>query len=753
MMSKLTWAILLGTTAMAASPLLFRLKRHDQGGGVSTMQEEKGKVTLANRLSESASPYLKSAAHQPVAWQPWGQEAFELAKQLDRPILLDIGAVWCHWCHVMDRESYENAEVATLINEMFVPVKVDRDERPDVDQRYQRAVGAITGGGGWPLTAFLTPDGEVFFGGTYFPPEDRGGRAGLKTVLPQVYHTYKERKADVLASARQLTEHLSRTESVGLQSGEVSPPLVKAIAESTAQEFDADYGGFGVGQGPKFPHPSAVELALMQHFKTHDAHWLIIATKTLDAMAAGGIHDHVGGGFHRYSVDRYWHVPHFEKMAYDNAPLLVNYLHAYQVTGAERYKDVAEGILRWVTHVLSDRKRGGFYAHQDADVSLAGQGLDDGSYFTWTKREIDEALSGKEREVFIRYFGITDEPHDLHTIPDRNVLYAKRTKEGLAKELGIAIEEVATRLETAYKRLREVRTSRPMPFVEKTLFANYNGMFISAFLEAYKVLGRQDARDFAIQSLEFLLKHLYRPGQGFHHAFSDGRARVEGLLDDQALMAKALLDAYEVTGEEKYLDIAKDVMEFTLAQFWDEKDGGFLDKRKDSNEAVALLSLERKPFQDSPTPSPNAVAAMVLDRLYYLTNEARYRDRAEETLRVFAGVAPAYGTFAATYALAVDYHVDPPAHVVILGKATDVGTRALLKSAYKVYRPEKIVVVYDPKAVDLKKIPPVAAPILQAHLTGEGPIAFVCAGTVCAPPTEKPQELEQLLRSVAVPTP
>ena len=353
-----------------------------------------------NQLAGAASPYLREAALQPVHWLPWSEAAFRRAQQEDKPILLDIGAIWCHWCHVMDVESYENEEIARLINKFFVAIKVDMDERPDIDRRYQQAVKAISGSGGWPLTAFLTPQGKVFYGGTYFPPEERFGRPGLKTILPGVAEAYRTRKDEVLASAEQLSKRLERFGAESIQKGLLSDGLVQVISKKMVQQFDSVNGGFGTSV--KFPSGSAIELALAKYFVDHDPKMLELVTKTLDAMAQGGVYDQIGGGFFRYSTDPQWRVPHFEKMNYDNAELLMNYLHAYQATGKTLYRETAQGIIRYLNGVLSDQANGGFYAHQDADMTRE----DDGDYYTWTVQEVRSALPKAEAEVIIRYYDI-----------------------------------------------------------------------------------------------------------------------------------------------------------------------------------------------------------------------------------------------------------------------------------------------------------------------------------------------------------
>ena len=368
-----------------------------------------------NELAKAASAYLRSAAHQPVLWREWNGAAFAQAQAEDKPILLDIGAVWCHWCHVMDRESYENAEVARVINESFIPVKVDRDERPDIDARYQVAVSALTGQGGWPLTAFLTPDGKPFFGGTYFPPDDRSGRPGMKRLLEAIAHNYRTHRDQIHESAAKIAEALSEVEHFKEGEEAADEQVVKAIVESIGGMFDAQNGGFG--NAPKFPHPTAIDLLLEAYLETRQEWLLTIVTTTLEHMGRGGVYDQIGGGFHRYSVDERWIVPHFEKMSYDNAGLLGNYLRAYQMTGNTFFREIALGILGFLENVLS-HPEAGFYASQDADINLD----DDGDYFTWTLEELNAVLDGPEARVAALYYHI-DAQGEMHHNPAKNVLF------------------------------------------------------------------------------------------------------------------------------------------------------------------------------------------------------------------------------------------------------------------------------------------------------------------------------------------
>src|SRR5271163_2697781 len=368
-----------------------------------------------NSLSKASSAYLRSAMHQPIHWHEWGEEAFAIAQRENKPILLDIGAVWCHWCHVMDRESYDNPEIAEIVNQHFIAVKVDRDERPDIDSRYQVAVSSISGQGGWPLTAFLTPDGKPFYGGTYFPPDDHYGRPSFKRVLLSISSAYREKNDDVVEQAKLVEGAISHAESFAGKSAEFSPTVIDAIVKSALKMFDPQNGGFG--SAPKFPHSAALDLLIDQYVRTGDEKLRGVFVTTLEKMALGGVYDQLAGGFHRYSVDERWIVPHFEKMCYDNSELLKNYVHAYQVTGKALFRETAEGIVEWVGEVLSDRERGGFYGSQDADQTLD----DDGDYFTWTLAEVRAVLSPQEsRAIEMRYD--VGPRGEMHHNPAKNVL-------------------------------------------------------------------------------------------------------------------------------------------------------------------------------------------------------------------------------------------------------------------------------------------------------------------------------------------
>jgi uncharacterized protein YyaL (SSP411 family) len=698
--------------------------------------------TTENRLKDSASPYLRSAAHQPVDWHEWGEEAFAHARAEGKPILLDIGAVWCHWCHVIDRESYENPEIAALINQFYVPVKVDRDERPDVDSRYQSAISAISGQGGWPLTAFLTPDGKPFFGGTYFPPEDAMGRPGFKRILLGIAEAFKTRRAEVDSSAKALEEAVAKAEVFHTARGEFDPGVVDSVVESALHLFDEAHGGFG--SAPKFPHASAVDLLLERYQSSRDPRLLHVVERSLTGMAEGGVYDQLAGGFHRYSVDERWCVPHFEKMTYDNSELLKNFLHGFQVTRQPLFRETAEGIIEWVGDVLSDRERGGFYGSQDADQTLD----DDGDYFTWTLAEVRAVLTPEESRAIETRYDVGPRG-EMHHNPEKNVLWVAASLEEIAQALKTTPEDVSLLLARAKGKLLAARLQRhPTPAIDTTIYVAWNAMFVSAYLEAARVLGRDDCREFALKTLERILAEAWDEAKGFRHRV--GGPRLEGSLDDQIFAAAALLDAYEATLDRRYFDIAERAVRLAVERYGDPDGGGFFDRAKDAA-PMGGLDVRRKPLQDSPTPGANSVAVIVLDRLYAFTGERLYREWAAKTLEAFLGLVPQYGLFAATFGLAALLHVRHPLQVVVLGAAGDPQASALEKAANEIYRFGKAVLRVTPETLAAASLAPTLRETLP-HLDAAKPQALVCVETTCHPPVADSENLKALLTGVAATT-
>ncbi|HWF66158.1 MAG TPA: thioredoxin domain-containing protein [Acidobacteriaceae bacterium] len=707
-------------------------------------------MTHRNTLANASSSYLRSAMHQPVEWQEWGEPAFARAREENKPVLLDIGAVWCHWCHVMDRESYEDAEIAEIINSHFIAIKVDRDERIDVDSRYQSAVAAMSGQGGWPLTVVLTPEGKPFFGGTYFPKEERYGRPGFGHVLLTMAHAYHERKDEVLESADSVMAAIEHNELFSGHSSDLDGGIIGKLVDSALRQFDKQNGGFGTQ--PKFPHPSILDLLLDQAARSGDEAAHIVARQTLDRMAGGGMYDHLAGGFHRYSVDERWIVPHFEKMSYDNSELLKNYVHSFQSFVIPGHAKIALEIVGWMDTVLSDRERGGFYASQDADVSLD----DDGDYFTWTRDEAAAVLTPEELSIVGVYYDI-GELGDMHHNPQKNTLHIDHSLAEVARRAAVSVEQAQTSLESAKKKLYAARLMRPTPYVDKTIYVNWNGLAISAYFEAARVLALADAREFALKSLDRILREVWNPDGSLNRvvAYGDGQRPakpVQGMLDDYAALGLAILDAWEATLELRYFRAAENIAEAMIARFYDAAAGGFFDTAQGdfSGEPLGVLIARRKPLQDSPTPSGNSLAAMLLLRLADLSGRKDWRDKARATLESFAGVAEQFGLYAGAYGLALQRYLLSSVQVCVIGE--DEKAYELAAAATARYAVNKTVLHFPREVIEQVSLPAALAetlPHLPEIKTGHS-VAVVCSGMSCQPPVHDAEALiETLNRTLA----
>lgn len=671
----------------------------------------------ADRLADAASAYLRSAAHQPVDWHPWGPAAFAAARRSDRPILLDIGAVWCHWCHVMDGESYEDPALAAYLNDHFVCIKVDRDERPDVDARYQRAVQTITHQGGWPLTAFLTPDGDVFYGGTYFPPEGKYGRPGFRTILQSVYEAWRERR-DQVADQASAIRRAVEGELDEARAGDVAEAAIDQAVAQMDTLFDRVNGGFG--SEPKFPHPAALSLLLTRWRDAPAEPVAEMLTRTLDGMASGGFHDQLGGGFHRYSVDARWIVPHFEKMAYDNSELLRVYAEAAAALGRAEYAHVARGIIRWVHEVLADPD-GGYGASQDADVGLD----DDGDYFTWTLDEAAAELSAAELEVAAARFDIGTAGEMRHD-PGRNVLFLAATIPAIALRTGKPEEEVRALLASATAKLAAARARRPAPFVDRTRYAGWNAMLAAAMLRAAPIVEDPPAEAHALRSLRRL-----RSGASETFGLPHTPGGSEGYLEDQVQGAAAALDAFELTGDPAWLDWARSLLERVWRDYRDPSDGGLFDAPRERG-GEGLLPMRAKPVQDSPTPSPNGIAALSALRLADLAGSDEWRRRGEELVRAFGESAPRLGLYAATWLLAADRMLRPPTHVVIVGAADDPEAERMHRRALRTYLPRRAIHRVDPARAREASLPAAVQAMLANGTSARA--AYLCIGAACRLP-------------------
>jgi uncharacterized protein YyaL (SSP411 family) len=699
----------------------------------------------ANLLENAASSYLRSARHQPVRWHAWNDAAFARAQAEDKPILLDIGAVWCHWCHVMDRESYEDPEIAAIINQHYVAVKVDRDERPDVDARYQAAVSAITGQGGWPLTAFLTPDGRPYFGGTYIPREERYGRPSFGRVLLTLAQVWHERRDEALETARSVMAAIEHNESFSGRGGELSLTLVDKIAGSVIGKFDARNGGFG--SQPKFPHPAVLDLLLEVAMRGDNEQAREAFTTTLEKMARGGVYDQLAGGFHRYSVDERWVVPHFEKMLYDNTELLRNYLHGFQSFVREDFHQTALEIVAWLDATMTDRERGGFYASQDADINLD----DDGDYFTWTLDEARAVLEPAELEVAALYWDI-GELGDMHHNPARNVLHVKQTLTELAGQAGQNAAELRPLLDSARRKLLKARSERPTPFIDRTLYTGWNAMAATAYLETARVLRMDSAREFALRTLNRLLEEAWDGAETLQHviAYPDGMVPAEkapGTLDDYAFTVHACVDAWFASGNMNFYRVAVKLADAMIARFYDRTAGAFYDAAAPQGGAAPLgaLAARRKPMQDAPTPAGNPTAASALLHLETLSGRKEYREIAEDTLASFAAIVEHFGLYAGSYGLALERLLLDPVQVVIVGsgpdadrlEATAMARFAVNKTVMRI-APHRLVPGGIPEALaeTLLKVPAPA---------GAEAWAMVCQGRTCLPPVTGAEALLEVL--------
>jgi hypothetical protein len=682
----------------------------------------------SNRLGGAASAYLQSAAHQPIHWYPWGDEAFSAARAQDRPVLLDIGAVWCHWCHVMDGESYEDPALAGYLNDNFICIKVDRDERPDVDARYQRAVQAFTRQGGWPLTAFLTPTGEVFYGGTYFPPEGKYGQPGFRTVLASVLDAYRSRRGQVEAQAQAIRQVLD-THLDESAPGEPSPALLSEAQAQIARVFDPVHGGFG--SQPKFPHPGVLTFLLHRWHDQPDDETRRIIDRTLQGMARGGMYDQLGGGFHRYSVDAKWTVPHFEKMSYDNSELLKVYLDAYATFGTEEFADVARGIVGWVREVASSPEAG-YAASQDADVGLD----DDGDYFTWTRDEAAAVLSGDELDVAAAHYDIGT-AGEMHHNPGKNVLFVAAPLPAVARLTGLAEDAAMLLLASARRKLLGARARRPAPFTDRTRYANWNAMMASAMLRAAAVLDDAPARAHALATLDLLRRESAEPDAVPHTP-----GGVTGLLDDQVQAAAAALDAYEATGDRERLAWAERLMDRVWKDYWDDAAGGLFDTARGRVGEEGLLPARVKPVQDTPTPSPNGVAGIAFMRLHELTGESRWRERAGALVSAFAGGAAELGLHGAAFLLALDWYLNPTTHLVVVGEDGDETAEAMHRAALAGFAPRRVVQRLTPAQAAAGRHPAALAGMLAAGSEARG---YACIGPSCGLPAATLAEWSQQL--------
>jgi uncharacterized protein len=677
-----------------------------------------------NRLAREKSPYLLQHQHNPVDWHPWSEEAFAKARAENKPIFLSIGYSTCHWCHVMERESFESRKVADFLNGNFVSIKVDREERPDVDQIYMTFVQAMTGQGGWPLSAFLTPDLKPFYGGTYFPPDDRYGRPSFLQVLKQIDELWRTRRSDLVASAQHLHEQLaSATEQRASQDELLRPSLLHTAAAQFKEEYDPRHGGFG--GAPKFPRPSQPAFLLRYGVRFHDQEAVRMVIHTCERMAAGGMCDQLGGGFHRYSVDAEWLVPHFEKMLYDNAQLASLYLDAFLVSGQTQFADAVRSIIGYVLRDMA-HPEGGFYSAEDAD----SEGKE-GKFYCWTKAELARLLTPEEFNVAVRFFGITERGNfvdhsDPDPLPNQNVLSIVQPLSPGSPDLGL--------LESATQKMFQARSQRVRPHLDDKVLSSWNGMMLGAISRAYAVLGDESFRVAAEKNLAFLQRHLWdAAARTLYHRWRDGERDSVQLLEAYANLLAGALELYEATLAEKHLEFALNLAETMLEKFYDHEHGGFWQSASSSPDLI----LRVKEDYDGAEPSGNSVAVLALFKLAAITARPDLREAGERTLRLFADRLQKLPQAVPLLLLGLDFWLDEPKRVMIAGDRSEPAARALLQAVHSVYQPAKVVLGTAGPVEEFART-------LPEH---RQPVAYVCSGTACQPPTSEPEAISNLLRA------
>ncbi len=682
-------------------------------------------LKYTNHLINETSPYLLQHAHNPVDWYPWGEAAFAKARAEDKPIHLSIGYSACHWCHVMAHECFENEAIAQLMNDHFISIKVDREERPDLDTIYMNAVQMMTGHGGWPMTVFLTPAGVPFYGGTYFPPADRHNLPGFPRILISLSEAYREKRADVAESASSLLTALNQTNEVSRYEGGFTTAALDLAAQKLMRNFDPVHGGFG--RAPKFPPSMTMSFLLRQYARTKDSGLLAAIELTLDKMACGGMYDQLGGGFHRYSVDERWLAPHFEKMLYDNALLARLYLDAWLVTNKPFYRQTVEEILDYVRREMTDAN-GGFYSTQDAD----SEG-EEGKFFVWTPAEITALMGEEDAKLFCAFFDVTE----AGNFEDHNILHVDEDFETVAQRLSVTPE----RMQQALMRGREIlfheREKRIKPYRDEKMLTAWNGLMMRSFAEAAQVLGRADYLEVARRNAEFVLTNLRKDGR-LLRTHRDGASKLNAYLEDYAYLADGLLALYEATFDVRWFNEARQLADTMIAQFWDEQDGGFFFTSHDHETLISRT----KDFYDNATPSGNSVAAHVLLRLNLFTGEARYRELADTIFALMKSMLDRAPSGFGHLLCALDTAIGTPYEIAIVGQPEDEVTAELLMTISQRYLPNKVVAFAAPDDTAAFA----AIPLLAGRTTHEGQAqAYVCQNFTCAAPVRDAAALQALL--------
>ncbi len=698
--------------------------------------------------------YLREASSSAIRWQAWSPQTLALARTLNRPILIDIGAVWCHWCHVMDETTYADRQVAAALNSNFVPVKVDSDERPDIDEYYQNAAAQLTGAGGWPLTCFTMPDGALFFAAGYLPPRPGSGPNGsggedssMGQLLKRISQVYATDRVGLEREAEATAEKLKSMPSSGAATAHGGLDGLRAqILAGMAASYDREWGGFTSGPGPRFCDFTAIELALAHGFYGHPE-FTAMALDTLKKIAAGGVLDQLGGGFHRYSTDARWRVPHFEKLGYDNAMALQAYSDAYEASGDPEFARVAKSIAGYVNRELLDPKTHAFYSHQDAD-SFKG---DDGSYYTWTVEEVKRALRPDEAHVAILFYGMEDAPARA---PDgRIVLRRAMSPEQAAAKLKIPVKEARRAIASASEAMLAVRSRRKAPQVDRAVMTDRNALMADAYLTASAALDDPGLQRTALKDLDFILGHLRAPDGSFFHVWSDGRGQVAGLAADQVYLLGAIVDAYQFSADEKYLVEARMLAAIILKNF--HADGSCLLVNRETEDAgtvIAQSQASAQVFYDMPAPSVQAMMAIATAKLGLVTGDGSYAKAANELMASAPAMAGSMlSNSVATVGLELEYRANGDAMVAVAGPHSDARAAALWKTALASYRPGKIVMRIGSDLSATKAMPSAVQAMFASSAEKGVPLAFVCAGTACATPVGTPAKLAEVIRRFGVP--
>lgn len=680
---------------------------------------------MPNRLQHETSPYLLQHQHNPVDWFAWGDAAFEKARTEDKPILLSIGYSACHWCHVMEHESFEHQPTADLMNQWYVSIKVDREERPDVDDIYMQAVQTMTGHGGWPMTVFLLPDGRPFYGGTYYPNEPRYGMPSFQQILTAVHEAWVERREQVEQQAGSLTETLDRSLlGIGGDAGDIKPELLDEAVSQIRQQFDETHGGFG--GAPKFPQPMNLEFLLRTYARTENLDTLKIVTHTLEKMARGGIYDQLGGGFARYSVDAVWLVPHFEKMLYDNAQLSRVYLHAWQITGNESFRRIAEEIYDYILREMT-APEGGFYSATDAD----SEG-EEGKFFVWSIDEVTAILGETLAPTAIEYYGMSERGN----FEGHNILYVPNSEEVVARRLGISLDELRGQITAIKDQLYAARTHRVHPGLDDKILTSWNGLMLASLAEAARVLHREDYRTAAVRTGEFLLNHMMTDGSRVYRTHKNGQSKLNGYLEDYAAFIDALLELYQTTFDEKWFTAARALVDYTLDHF-PASEGGFFDT---SDEHEALIVRPRS-VQDNAIPSGNGRMFQVLVRLSAYTGDARYDEAARRGLRLLTNAVRQYPQAFGESAGAMEMIASGMKEVAIVGDPALESTQQLLEVVFKPYRPNTIAALSKQNVEGEHVIPLLNYRVMRGNV----PTVYVCEHFMCKMPVTTTAEVRELL--------